>query len=324
VEEVTAPAAAGREDHTNRPALPYMALVFGVLALSLSSLFVRWSEAAGPVTSFYRMAIASLVLLPVIALRVQAANRPQPAGAIPQAAGPRRGLVRSPRWLLFPLLGGLFSALDHGTWSTAIQSTRIANATLLNNLAPLWVALFAALVWRERLAPRFWAGLLAALAGMSLVVGGDLLLAPGLNRGNALAVLSSLFYAGYFLITQRGRGGMDAITYVWAASASTGMFLLVFALAAGLPLRGFSPLTWLVFLLAALVSQVGGYFSIAYALGRLPASLVSPMMVAQPVLTALLALLLEGENLVVAQWAGVFAVVFGIYLVNNRRAAVGS
>ena len=36
-----------------------------------------------------------------------------------------------------------------------------------------------------------------------------------MNRGNLLALLSSLFYAAYFLVTQRGRSRLDALTYVW-------------------------------------------------------------------------------------------------------------
>ena len=36
----------------NRPWLPYAALIFGVIALGFSALFVRWANAPGPVVSF--------------------------------------------------------------------------------------------------------------------------------------------------------------------------------------------------------------------------------------------------------------------------------
>jgi drug/metabolite transporter (DMT)-like permease len=281
--------------------LPYLALGYGVIALSMSGLFVRWSEAAGPVTSFYRMAAATLLLLPVILLHLR-----------------KQGTLR-PIWLLFPMLGGMFSALDHGVWSTAVQNTRIANAMLLNNIAPLWVALFSALVWRERLILRFWLGLLVTLAGMAVVVGGDMLLSPELNRGNQLALLSSFFYAGYFLVTRRGRVSLDPLTYVWFANLFAALSLLGITQAMALPMGGFGPTTWLVFLVAALVAQVGGYFALAYALGHLPASVVSITMIAQPVLSALLAIPFTGENLGAAQWLGVLAVLAGIYLVNISR-----
>ena len=79
---------------------------------------------------------------------------------------------------------------------------------------------------------------------------------------------------------------------------------------------------YLVFLAAAVVSQLIGYFSIGYALGHVPASLVAPTMVAQPVLTMFLAIPLTGELPLPGQWLGALAVVAGIYLVNRRPSVV--
>ncbi len=283
--------------------LPYLALISGILALSLSSLFVRWAEAPGAVTSFYRMTIGSLVFLPIF-LR-------QP--------GEQRRLDR--RWLFLPLLGGLFTSLDHATWATAINFTRVANATLMNNLAPLWVALVAFLIWREKLSARFWVGLIMAIGGASVVLGSDFLARPQFNQGNLLAVLSSLFYAAYFLTTQRGRAHFSTLTYVFIITASSSLILLLANLALDNPLWGYSTPTLLSFLGAGLISQVIGYFSVGYALGHLPASVVSPTMIAQPVLTALMAIPLAGEALLPAQWIGGLVVLSGIYLVNISRQA---
>ncbi len=281
--------------------LPYLALVSGILALSLSSLFVRWADAPGAVTSFYRMAVASLVFLTIF-LRQPSADR---------------RLDR--RWIFLPLLGGLFTALDHATWATAINFTRVANATLMNNLAPLWVALVAFLIWRERLSAGFWLGLVMTIGGAAWVLGSDFLARPQLNQGNLLAVLSSLFYAAYFLTTQRGRARFSTLTYVFLITAVSSLILLAVNLLLGNRLWGYSTPTLLAFLGAGLISQVIGYFSVGYALGHLPASLVSPTMIAQPVLTALMAIPLAGETLLPAQWMGGLIVLSGIYLVNISR-----
>lgn len=291
---------------SNKPFLPYIALSFGILALSLSGLYIRWAQAPGPVTSFYRMLTAALILLPVMLLRGWHARGAGEAasGSIPW------------RWLVFPVAGGLFTALDHSTWSTSIATTQVANATLLNNMAPLWVSLFMVLVWQERLRGRFWLGLIITLGGAALVLSNGILYSPQQNAGNLLALLSSLFYAAYFLVTQRGRTRLDALPYVWLVTVFAAFSLLIISLLLGLPLTGFPTLTWLTFLAAGLVSQVGGYFSIAYALGHLPASVVSTTLVLQPVLTALLAFLFAGEALAPLQWLGGLAAVGGIYLVN--------
>ncbi len=280
--------------------LAYLALVGGILALSLSSLFVRWAEAAGTVTSFYRMALAMLVLLPFYWKQKERPLRSQP------------GLI------LLVAAGGTLSAMDHAVWSTALGFTRIANATLLNNIAPLWVALVAFLFWKERLSGRFWLGLVLTLAGAGVVFGNDLINDPHLGRGDLLAIISSLFYAGFYLVTQRARQQLNTLSYIWPVCVTASLVLLVVNLIVGNPLGGYSPATYLSFLGAGLISQVFGYFAIGFALGHLPAALVAPTMIAQPVITALLAIPLAGEGLLPAQWLGGLTVLTGIYLVNRK------
>jgi drug/metabolite transporter (DMT)-like permease len=83
---------------------------------------------------------------------------------------------------------------------------------------------------------------------------------------------------------------------------------------------GYSLPTILAFFGVALISQIGGIYSLVYALGHLPASVVSPTMIAQPVLTALIAIPVAGEPLSLAQLAGGATVLLGIYLVNRNHS----
>ncbi len=70
----------------------------------------------------------------------------------------------------------------------------------------------------------------------------------------------------------------------------------------------------------ALVSQILGYMSINYALGHLAATVVSPTLLSQPVLTALLAALLLGDSFSPWQVVGGAAVLVGVYVVHRSRA----
>ena len=285
--------------------LPYLALVAAILALSLSSLFIRWSSAPGPVTSFFRMALASIFMFPFV-LRYSVKKKQPIASWV--------------KWLPFALVGGIFTALDHYTWSTAINMTKVANATFLNNIAPLWVALFAVLVWKENLRKLFWLGLLFTLAGAGLIFGIDLFYNPHLSLGDFLALVSSLFYAGYFLTTQLGRSKVDTLPYVWTVTLVSAVILFFVNIAARQPLSGFSTATYLTFLGSALISQTIGYFSVGYALGHLPASIVSPTMIGQPMLTALLAIPLASEPLTLDVILGGIFVLSGIFLVNRNSS----
>lgn len=282
--------------------LPYLALAAGITALSLSAMFVRWADAPGAITGFYRVFIFTIFFAPVFAHQQR-----------------RHGRIER-RYLLFPIAAGLFTALDFAVWNTSVQYTSAANATLLGNTSPLWVALFAYFVLGERLQGNFWLGLILALSGAALVVGSDFLLHPTLGIGDLMAATAAVFYASYQLITQRGRRHMDPFRYTWlvGVSATAGMFVINLAL--GNSFTGYTWQTWLVFLATAVVSQMIGYLSVSYALGHLPASIVAPTLIGQPILTAVLAIPLLGEIPRAAQWVGGAVALAGIFIVNRSHA----
>lgn len=265
-------------------------------------MFGKWANAPGPVIGFYRIGLATIILLPVFLYRKYKYRMKFPLAI-----------------LLFPLLGGIFTALDHGTWNSSLRFTSAANATLLGNTAPLWVALFAWLVFRQKLRGLFWVGLLLALGGAVIVLGSDFILHPSIGMGDMLAIAAGVFYAGYFLVTEVGRKKLDTLSYVWIVDLIAAITLLMISLGMNMPLTGYPPKTYMAFLGAALVSQVGGYLSIGYALGHLPASIVSPTLIGQPVVTALLAIPLLGEALRREQLLGGLFVLVGIYLVHRSR-----
>lgn len=282
-------------------ALAYLALGTGIFSLSLSAMFVRWAGAPGPVTGLYRLAFAALATLPFFINRAR------------QQAIRRADLV-------FPLLGGLFTAGDFALWNTSVLFTTASNATLLGNTAPLWVAIGAWILFRERLTRDFWLGLALALSGAAIILGGDFLLHPRFGLGDLMACGAGIFYASYMLVTQRGRQRMDAFSHWWIVSLTATFGLLGVNLALGNPLTNYPPQSWMTFAATALVSQIIGYLSISYALGHLPAAVVSPSMIGQPAVTALLAVPLLGEVPGKSQLMGGVIALIGIFLVNQAHA----
>jgi drug/metabolite transporter (DMT)-like permease len=281
--------------------LPYLALGVGVLALSASAILVRSANAPGTVTSFYRMAVAVVLL----------------AGPFYQRVKATRNLPRS--GLYAAVLGGLFLAGDLALWTTGVVLSGATNPTLLANTAPLWVGLGARVVFRERLNRAFWIGLLFAIAGAVAILGLDSLRAASFGLGTLLGLSAAVFYGSYFLITQRGRESLDSLTYFWPAAASSTLALFALNLAFRQPLIGYSTSTYLNFVAQGLVVQVLGYLAMNYALGYLPASLVAPTMLGQPVMTAILAGPLLGEALSLWQLLGGTAVLIGVYTVHRSR-----
>jgi drug/metabolite transporter (DMT)-like permease len=221
--------------------------------------------------------------------------------------------------LRFALLGGLFFAADLGFWATGVVMSGATNPTLLANTAPVWVGLGALVLFRERLSTAFWGGLALATSGAVVILGQDALRAASFGVGSLLGLLAGIFYGGYFLITQRGRETLDSLTYFWTAAVSSTIGLLLVCLALRQPLTGYSGQTYLSFLVMGVVSQVLGYLSLNHALGHLPASLVAPTMLVQPVMTAVLAGLLLREGFALVQLLGGIAVLVGVYVVHRSR-----
>jgi drug/metabolite transporter (DMT)-like permease len=282
----------------NKSMLAYSALGIGVLALSFSAMFVRWANAPGPVTAFYRMFFSIFMLLPFFIMR--AARHP--------------ALASSAIW--FPLLAGVFTACDLALWTSSLTYTTAANATLLGNTAPLWVALGTWLILKQKLSNAFWRGLAITLAGAGLIMGTDFILHPRFGIGDAMATFTGLFYGGYFLFTEKSRNHFDTVMHIWLVGVGASVSLFIINTIFQNPLVGYDKNTWLVFIATAFVSQLIGYMALAYALGHLPASIVAPTMVLQPVVTTLLAIPLLGE--IPSIWQGIGGVIalIGIYIVN--------
>lgn len=285
----------------NRKILAYLSLAIGILALSLSAMFVRWAKAPGAVTGFYRLFFSTLILTPIFIQRQRHSER------LPISV------------LIFPILAGVFTAFDLTVWNSSLAFTTASNATLLGNTAPLWVALGAWLLFREKISNIFWFGLLFALSGAALIMGGDFLLHPRLGIGDLMATSAGIFYASYMLSTQRGRRYIDPFRYTWLVGVAASFTALILNIILKNPLGGYDTKTWWVFIATALISQTTGYVSISYALGHLPARVVSPTLIGQPIMTTILAIPLLGEIPTSLQMLGGLIALAGIYIVNQSH-----
>ena len=252
-------------------------------------------------TAFYRMAVpAALFAIPFLVRR----RKEEPIG------------FRALRWAL---LGGFLFAFDLALWATGITISGAINPTLLANTAPLWVGLGAMLIFHERLKPLFWFGLGLAMVGAGLVVGQDALANLQLGIGTLLGLGAGMFYGAYFLVTQIGRKDLDAFSYFYISVFSSALILLLINILLGHPLTGYSKETYLSFIALGFVSQGIGWLAINYAQGILPATVVAPTLLAQPVITGFLAIPILGESLNLPEVVGGFWVLLGVYLVHRSR-----
>jgi len=160
-------------------------LIGGAVGIAFAPIFVRLSQAGPTATAFWRLAIAVPLLWLWTSLGgKKAAHIRQPTSGIDYA-------------LL--IAAGLFFAGDLGIWHWSINFTSVANATLLVNFMPIFVTIGAWLLLDQRVSQTFLLGLVAAMAGATLIIGSSFNLNLESLRGDLLALLAALFYASYIL-----------------------------------------------------------------------------------------------------------------------------
>ncbi len=225
-------------------------------------------------------------------------------------------------WIWLP---GLAFAGDFWAWHWSFENTSVANSSLLCNTATLFVALYAWLVWKERITAAFVAGALLALAGMAALVlssarreppaAGDPLL------GDALALVTALFYAVYQLSMKRFRRDHSAPVLLFWASLVAALVLLPLALAHEAPFFPRSTLMWLPLLGLGFLSHFCGQGLISWGIAGVPASLGSVLLLVQPLGTALLGVPILGQSLVPVQLLGAGAVLLGLFLAVRGKSS---
>lgn len=278
--------------------LALMALLAGALAIAASPIFVRLSEVGPVATAFWRVALAT----PALALWM---------GVEPKGRHRTPSSLRDAAWLA---AAGLFFAGDLAVWHWSIRYTSVANATLLANFAPIFVAPAAWFLFKERFSGRFIAGMLLALAGALVLMGQSLALSADHLYGDGLGLLTAAFYAGYILVVGRLRGEFSTATIMTWSGAITAALLLPLALLSG---EGLMPATlqgWAILLGLALLSHAAGQSLIAYALAHLPASFSSVSLMIQPAAAAVIAWIVLAEPLGVLQAAGAGMILMGVLM----------
>jgi drug/metabolite transporter (DMT)-like permease len=277
-----------------------LALCGGAVAIAFAPIFVRLSAVGPSATAFWRLALA----LPALWLWMMLEGRSQNSG--------QRSL--SPSDYARLSVAGLFFAGDLAVWHWSIRFTSVANATLLANFAPIFVALGGWLFFGQRVGFSFLVGMGTALIGTILMVGESLQVSFLHLWGDVLGLITALFYAGYILSVKQLRNEFSASTIMACGGMVTAATLLPVAVLSGEHLIPSAPPGWKPLIGLALVSQVGGQSLIAYALAHLPAAFSSLTLLLQPVLATVFAWLILDETLEAWQALGGVLVLAGIFL----------
>ena len=230
------------------------------------------------------------------------------------------------------VLGFLGVFANQSAYLAGLRRTSAINATVLLATIPLFTALVSVLSGREPWRPRFAAGSLVALAGLMVVVRVErLTVAPEHLTGDALVVLNSMVYGLYLALARDivlKHGALALVRWVFAGGA-------LFAVPVGLPtlitsMPTFSPRVAGALAYVVVVPTAFAYAANAWALQRVPSSVVSVFVYLQPILAAALALsigpplarwlhvVIPAEGLTLRTVAGAATVLVGVAIATAK------
>ncbi len=273
------------------------ALAAGVLGIGCSGVFIQLSDVGPTALGMYRLLLA----LPVLGLWMALETRHDRAPLT----------IRRRDWALLGLAGLLFAG-DLIAWHAAIRLTGVANATFMAHLAPIVVTFGGWFLFRERVTGGFVAGLVTAIAGITLLMGTNALAGSGDLLGDGLGVVTAVFYGAYLLTVKQLRGRLPTGTIMAVSGGFGCVAVTVAALISGEVLVPQSLFGWAMVLAIGLVSHAGGQSLITLAFRHIPASLGSVALLATPVVAAAVAWLALGESLTPLQIVGCAVILVGI------------
>ena len=287
---------------------PYAVLATGVLAVSSASILIRYAQAQGMgelAIAAYRLLFAALLLMPFAVT----------AGVTALRRFSRAELVRI-------AAAGSCLAIHFAAWISSLAYTSVASSVALVTSHPLWVALVAYLVFRDRPGRLTLLGIGLTLVGAAIIMWSDQSggIGPAPLVGNLLAIIGAVSIAVYILLARSMRLAIGTLGYVWVVYAIAAVLLVLGAAGAGRLFTGLSVVGLSFVLSMAVGPQLIGHTAINYAARHLQPTMVSVAILGEPVLSAAFAWVLFGESVAPLQMAGFALTLGGILLcaLDNR------
>jgi drug/metabolite transporter (DMT)-like permease len=262
-------------------------LGIGILAASTAAILIRLAMASAETTGvgFSLVLAASRLTLAAIALLPTWRQFPtNPA---------------TPASLRYACVAGLALALHFASWITSLSYTSIAASTTLVATNPIWVALLSWFWFGEKPEKLVIAGIgIALCGGLMIGLGGEHTVGATTDPllGDALALVGAWAASLYFLLGREAQHrGLGLSRYIAVAYSVAAIALLPIPILLQTPYMGYPATTYGYMLLMALLPQLVGHTSFNWAVRWVSPTLVTLVILLEPVVSSMLGYWLFGE-----------------------------
>ena len=277
---------------------PIVMIVIGVMGISLSSIFVKYSTAPSAVTAAYRLLWTVLLMTPVVwgkeTVRTELFHVNRKA-------------------ILLSCLSGVFLAVHFALWFESLRHTSVASSTTIVCTEVIWVSLGYCLFLKGKLSAKAIATIAVTFIGSALIAFADSSSGSVHLYGDILSLLAAIAVAAYTLLGRIVRESVSTTVYTYIVYAACTVVLLLFCLVQGSSLLDYGVSTVIVGLLLAIFSTILGHSIFSWCLKYFSPSFVSASKLCEPVVAAILAGFLFGEIPTMLQLLGGSLILGGVY-----------
>ena len=275
----------------------FLMLALGATLIGFAPIFVKWSDLSPAAIAFWRMFLA----IPLLIGFNYVANKKI------------FFKVKNKKTILYTAIASLAFTTDLVLWHYSMTITSVANATIIVNSAPIFVALLAFIIFKEIPSKGFGVSFLITYVGIIGLIIFSNNYANGKVLGDLLCMVAALFYAIYLLIISK-LGKETSLNIIFYTTFFCCLFSVIPMMIDSRPYIPATNFEWINLLLMAFLCQFGGQFLITYGIGKISASNGSIGLLMQPLTATLLAAFIFSEILNLMQIIFVFITLMGIYL----------
>lgn len=283
------------DERARGQAVAYLALAGGVVAFSTSGALTKLCGAPAITIAFW-VRVFSVAYLASALLLTAGRDSKRRLRTATRSGG----------------VGGLLFAVHLIFFFLALKLTSVTVVFLLGALNPAVVAVAGAVLFGERLSARQVVWTVVAIAAAAVVVATRDAPGGGQALGNFFAVLATLGYCAYFLVSRQARQAVGTLEYLTAATTTSLVAIGAVGVLAGVPFSpGGAHDLWLMALIG-LIPATTGHLLVNFALRHVAAHQASMVLLAVPLFASLWAYLLVGERVSAVQMAAAAAVLIAI------------
>lgn len=276
---------------------PYLPIAIGVIAVSMSAIFVKLANADAGVIAFYRMLFSVLIMAPLFFWKYTAELK----------------LLTKRDWA-FSIIAGIFLAFHFILWFESLNYTSVASSTVLVTLQPLFAFAGTYFFFKERLSFKTILSGLIAIGGCVLISWGDFQISGSALYGDMLALIACALVTAYLLFGQDVRKRLSLVTYTFVVYGVSTITLFFYIVAKGESFGPYPASDWMWFLLLAIIPNLLGHTLFNWSLKYVSTNVISIAILFEPIGAAILAFYVFNEYLSSTQVIGGFIVIVGIML----------